>query len=613
MTQRKNRFEPAVHLGLLVIIFVLLILNFRSNLTIYHAGMEMRRSVTMQFNSAAQSISRTVQKENLDALSDSRKSELVRKYDLSDLSYHDMSEISEGAWRSDGSDRSAFSEMDDAALAARLRQAPVKSLIRGNESDYFYKFVYRSSQGSRLLVLSQAAPDLAYLEDSSRTLIIVNVVAVVLIIILYLVLFRLILSPFKRIKRQAIDAGRAVAGEHDEVEAMVDDYHQIIDELKEKERQLLELNEAIQTRADNLELFNQYLLQSMSSGIVMVDSFGRVMSVNKAAATILGIDANDATGKRVDELGESLSKLFEPVRTLLEGGPGQSYREYDTKGSNNAVMTLGITISAVEDYSANNVGASILINDLTEIKTLRGEIETKNRLAALGEMASGLAHQLRNSIGAMAGYCHLVKKRLARHNLELDSIHALEDEAREAERLVDRFLKFARPFDICAEATDIADLVQELAETFKVRPENSHIDFKITNRMPQHTEAEVDRLLVKQALANLVENAINSYNGNPGMILIGLTCDARSVTVQIADNGCGIEPENMEKVFTPFFSSRPSGTGLGLPLARKIIDLHRGRLTVTSAPKEGTTFTITLPVRQPSRTASRRQKTGAGV
>jgi len=600
MIHKKSKFEPAVHLGLLVIIFVLLILNFRSNLTIYHAGMEKRRAITVKFNNAAQSISRTMQKEGLAALSESRKSDLIRKHELSGLSLHTLSQMSAGAWRPHGNRDAA----EDPILLEKIQLAPSKSLIRGNQNDYYYKFVFRSSDGSRMLLLSQTAPDFAYLEDSSKTLIIVNLVAVVLIIILYLVLFRLILSPFKRIKREAMDAGRAVAGETDDVEAMVDDYRQIIDELKEKERQLLELNEAIQARAENLELFNQYLLRSMSSGIVMVDSDARVMSVNKAAAAILSVDPQNMVGKKLDDLGDPFHKMFEPVHTLLDGGPGQSYREYDIKASDDTAMTLGITVSAVQDYSAKNVGASILINDLTEIKTLRGEIETKNRLAALGEMASGLAHQLRNSIGAMAGYCHLVKKRLTRNNLELDSIHALEDETREAERLVDRFLKFARPFDITAEPTDMADLVEELVETFRVRPDNSHIEFKVTGNMASRINAQVDRLLVKQALANLIENAVNAYQGEHGTVHVDLDTDATSVIVRIHDRGCGIAPENIEKIFTPFFSSRPSGTGLGLPLARKIIDLHRGRLSVTSIPDQGTTFIVTFPLIQKAQPAS---------
>jgi signal transduction histidine kinase len=292
---------------------------------------------------------------------------------------------------------------------------------------------------------------------------------------------------------------------------------------------------------------------------------------------------------------------------MLESDENQSYREYDVEIPGHRKLSLGVTISSIHDYTSSKVGVSILTNDLTEIKNLRGEVEARNRLVALGEMASGLAHQLRNSMGAITGYSHLVKKRLTKHGLDLDSITALEDEAREADLLVDRFLSFARPFDLAAGQTDVTALVADLMETFKVRRENALIEFAVADEMPPGWHAQVDALLIKQALANLIENAVNSYEGCAGTVKVGLSVQSGFVTIQVSDNGCGIAEEDLEKIFTPFFSSRPSGTGLGLPLAKKIIDLHHGRLTVSSLPASGTTFTVTLPLHQSNQRLSSRE------
>ncbi|UCG62030.1 MAG: PAS domain S-box protein [Candidatus Zixiibacteriota bacterium] len=596
MKINKSKFQTGVHLGLLVIIFILLLMNFRSNLTIYHAGVAERRTVSVELNNAALSISRTIQKEDIGNLAKDQKQEFQEKHNLINLIF--LSSHLPG--ESGGSTEFLLKQATDSMRSATgkadivaLKRSDLKQLIRAHDSEYYYLFPL--SGGNRLLMLSRAAPELAYLEESSRTLILVNVVVVILIVVLYLLVFRIILSPFRKIKHQAMKAGRELAGGPDEVEALVDDYRQIVTELKEKEAQLLELNRSIQDKADRLELFNEYLLRSMSSGIIIFDASGRVLSVNRAAGQIIGVDAERCIGQRYDELPGFDAGVFETVRMMLDTDANQSYQEHKVRTTDGKELNLGVTVSSIHDYTSNRVGVSILINDLTEISNLRSEIEGRNRLAALGEMASGLAHQLRNSIGAMAGYAHLVKKRMVKSELETDSIVALEDETREAERLVDRFLSFARPFQFRAETTNVLELVKDVLETFRVRPENKHIRLQVENNLGENMSAKIDGLLVKQALANIIENAINAYDGSPGRIIVRLSVASGMFEIQIQDYGCGIDEEDRGKIFTPFFSSRPSGTGLGLPLAKKIIDLHQGRLTVDSKLGEGAMFTIYLP------------------
>ncbi len=600
----KRKFEPAVHLGLLVIVFVLLFLNFRSNMTIYHAGAAKQSSVAVQFNNAALSIGRSVQKENIRYLEPDRQHILEQKHRLSSVTLLTSSLSKESPDRLDHLLRLAgesILQLRGTKSADPLSQSDLKNVLRGDGDQYFYLCPVGRGPSAKLLILSQAVPELAYLEDSGRTLILINVIAVSLIVILYFVLFRLILSPFRRIKRQAINAGRDVAGGRDEVEAMVDDYQKIIDELKDKETQLLDLNRAIQEKADRLELFNQYLLQSTSSGVLMIDGDGKLMSMNKAVCSMVRIDPKDYVGRDYVDLPTFCAKILAPVKGMLESDANQSYREHDVVTPDGNILSLGVTVSSIRDYSSSKVGASVFISDLTEIKSLRGEVEARNRLVALGEMAGGLAHQLRNSIGAIAGYGLLVKKRMAKNDLEIDSITALEEEAKEAELLVDRFLKFARPFDLMPEKTGVYDIVDDLMKAFRVRPEISHVDFSVSDSMPVGLMAEIDPLLIKQALANIVENAVNAYDGQPGKVEIILSAEMDSVIIRVRDCGAGIAAENLEKIFTPFYSSRPSGTGLGLPLAKKIIDLHHGRLSVMSSPGEGTTFALTLPLVQSER------------
>ncbi|MEW6412961.1 MAG: ATP-binding protein [Candidatus Zixiibacteriota bacterium] len=615
MIKHKSKFEQAVHLGLLVIIFILLFLNFRSNLLVYDAYSSERKNTTVRLNSAALSIGKTVQKEDVDYIGIAREDELKVKYKLSSITVVPSNTIDQihqaDGWLQVETGGKMFAI--PASIREALSQSRHRELTRGDEAEYFFSCVVPSSDGRKILVLSTIAPELAYLEDSSRSLIAVNTVAVLIIMALYIVVFRFILAPFRKIRKQALDAGRPVEESTDDVEAMVEDYQKIIGELKEKESQLLLLNQAIQRKADSLQHFNEYLLGSITSGLIMVDTEGKIVSINKAAGTILKVDPPEFTGKHFGSLSIFNGQNAQELKSVLKEDQAKSYRELEVELDADNVLSLGVTISALNDYTAHKVGASILINDLTEINCLRKEVEAKKRLVALGEMAGGLAHQLRNSIGAMRGYNHLVRKRLIKNALDTETIDALDDETREAESLIDRFLSFVRPFDYSPEKYDLVVLFADLLDSFTVRPEYRLIDFKLDTGGRELPPVDVDALLIKQAVGNLVENAAISYGEMPGGVELSLCAQADRVAIQVRDFGCGISPENLDKIFTPFFSTRPSGTGLGLPLARKIVDLHGGSLSVESHVDRGTVFSLTLPLVGPKQPAKHRKNPVATV
>jgi signal transduction histidine kinase len=262
-----------------------------------------------------------------------------------------------------------------------------------------------------------------------------------------------------------------------------------------------------------------------------------------------------------------------------------------------SILSLGVTISVIHDCSGKPLGASILVNDLTELVALRRQLEAKGRLAALGEMAGGLAHQVRNSLGAIAGYGNLLKKKLSSQSLPVDHVNALVLETREAESLIERFLYFARPLNFQTESIDIVDLIKDLLEGFRVREDCASITF--VNKTAPIGLVESDGLLLKQVLTNLIENGVNAHHGGSGTVTVECRETPDEALIEISDTGSGLDEKTAANMFTPFFSTRPSGTGLGLPLVKKIIDLHGGRLFYQSAPGRGTTFTIGLPRQLP--------------
>ncbi|HPI32455.1 MAG TPA: ATP-binding protein, partial [candidate division Zixibacteria bacterium] len=213
-----------------------------------------------------------------------------------------------------------------------------------------------------------------------------------------------------------------------------------------------------------------------------------------------------------------------------------------------------------------------------------------------------LAHQLRNSLGAIAGYLNLLKRRLGKRGVEEPAVAELADEAAQAESLVRRFLEFARPLQADLQAVPLRDLIGQAAASFATREAYPRVEIAV-GEIPE-VVIPADPLLLRQALLNLIENAANAYSGAAGKIEIDAAAGNGETAIRVRDRACGIAPENVAKIFTPFYSSRPSGTGLGLALVSKIVDLHKGRIEVDSRVGRGSTFTITLPVGAPQPAAA---------
>jgi len=229
-----------------------------------------------------------------------------------------------------------------------------------------------------------------------------------------------------------------------------------------------------------------------------------------------------------------------------------------------------------------------IINELRQ-----KERELNRRMELLGEMSGGLAHQLRNSIAAIIGFGRMIQKKAYGQDIVQHNIEYLLKESREAEELVARFLDFARPLQLSSSEFEINDLIANIVSSTSKKFNNVNIVSESLTGQPIYIYA--DYLLLKQAVSNLIDNACKAFNDIEGSIRIKINASGRMLKLLIMDNGPGIPDEYQDKIFTPFFSGSPSGTGLGLPLTQKIITLHKGRLTFESTPGIGTTFIITLP------------------
>jgi signal transduction histidine kinase len=605
----KSRYESEVHLGFMAIIVLLLLLNLVTNVVVYKARSAQQDETSAQLRLAAIAISRLVQAEVPAPLAPDALDRAREQYGLSTLTIipvqpADQSSAAMRDWFRTVTRK--FPPTGHPGLADRLYRANINELTRGYGSEYYYLYPIPAGAGGNLLVLTTDRTDLAYLDDSREMLMIMLLASVGVAGIIYVFLFRFLFRPFRRIKKQAERAGRVVDDAEDDIEAVVAEYERIIGQLTATKTELERANIEISGRADALELFNSCLMESSHSGVITLNLAGEVLAANDIALSLLEIGENSPAGCNYRDLLVERPAIADDIAQALQSEAAPRYREYSGLIEDQPNTVLGVTLTDIRDQEHGITGLLLIINDLTELSRLRIELEGRNRLAALGEMAGGLAHQIRNSLGAISGFGTLVKRRLKGEGRNVEPVESLLEESKEAGELITRFLSFARPFEYAPFRIDLGDLLDECLESQRMRLSAPTCELIFSPRETVWVEA--DSVLLKQAIGNVLDNAIKAIEPGPGTVTVSLTVESDRAEIVIQDSGCGIPADELDKIFTPFFSSRPSGTGLGLPLAAKIVDLHAGKIEVQSELGRGTRFTLSLPCLETEPEARSRSK-----
>ncbi|MGB8657412.1 MAG: ATP-binding protein [Candidatus Zixiibacteriota bacterium] len=388
-------------------------------------------------------------------------------------------------------------------------------------------------------------------------------------------------------------------------------FEQVIRELKQKEKTLQELYRRTDRKAKDLASYNEYILKSMASGMIIFSDQGKLLRSNQAAEAILELSEKQALGKQFTSVLEEKSPLCSAVRATLTQQEPVSLPEIRITKRNGENLYLSLNSAAVKDEQGRMLGVVVFLNDLTELKKLEEEIAFREKMAALGEMSSGLAHELRNSMGAIVGFAKLLKKKKDDESSKSHLVDGITKEAMAMESMLQRFLFFAKPLAPKMEEIDIKAIVEEcLTSVMEALREN-----RITVRrdfQPNLPFIPGDRLLLKQCFQNLIQNSIEAMPKG-GEICVrlreeGLAPQEKTLVAEFSDTGCGIPKKIRDKIFNPFFTSKEKGTGLGLSLVRKIVGLHNGKIEFESELKEGTTFRVCLPASSPPETTPLREK-----
>jgi signal transduction histidine kinase len=365
--------------------------------------------------------------------------------------------------------------------------------------------------------------------------------------------------------------------------------------LEDSLRRLKEQERAMSARAEESERLNSEIVSSLSSGLLVIGLGGEVRTLNPAGRRMLRRPAIEpGTGFR--ELLADATPVAEVIAECLATARPILRQSILLRQHTGREVHLGVTVSPLLDAQQSLQGAVCLFSDLTAVVDLEEQLRLKDSLARLGELTAGLAHEFRNGLSTVHGYARLIDP--SQLSTEYGAyVQGIRDETDALGRIVTNFLNFARPVQLTLVPVDVGRLVERVAA--EMRPDVEAHNGTATVEGEFGT-VDGDEVLLRQAIANLLRNAVEACAGMPVPPQIAVRGHVdrsrHTVRVVVMDNGPGVDPALREKVFHPFFTTKGRGTGLGLALVQKIVVTHDGRIALSSSETGGAAFQITLPL-----------------
>lgn len=367
----------------------------------------------------------------------------------------------------------------------------------------------------------------------------------------------------------------------------------VIQKLREQEKELESLQRRERERAQQSERLSEEVTRNMPAGLLLVSSAGLITSANPAAEVALGV--RGLVYRRYTEILGADSKLAALLQDCLTQGQTFRRQEIEYRPPSGELRQLGVTISPILNRGGQLTGALCLLSDLTELTALQRQMQMKESLAALGELSAGIAHEFKNSLATISGYAQMIRAETEGDAAE--NAQRILQQTRALAHVVTEFLKFARPQELANEEVPLKVLVDRVIS-------------EIRDSLPQAQIASDgqfecvsgDEGLLRQVVLNLVRNAAEAAgeaNPGPQVVVRGVVEQSGGRALQrmiVSDNGPGIPPTDLHKIFAPFFTTKANGTGLGLAIVQKIILQHGGSIEARNRPEGGAEFTICLPM-----------------
>lgn len=352
--------------------------------------------------------------------------------------------------------------------------------------------------------------------------------------------------------------------------------------------------------------FFRHLVLNLRNGVLAITGDGRIAAMNSIAYQVLGLVPDPTDLGR--PYAEVLSDCPEVVRVLQSAFDTSNLPNRAELRLRKTSRAIGYTISKIHDDNNEEVGLTLFFKDLTRVEQIEERERLRDRLATLGGMAAAIAHEVKNPLASIEVMAGVLRRQMGDRPEAMETLGDIIKESRLANAIVVEVLEFVRPIRLQVEPVDVGSIVLDAVDALERGTSQVHVH--IDEDVP---ELMADASQLRQLVTNLITNALEAM-GSEGRVDIkvsrvpddgeagssGLPAPGE-ITIEVRDTGPGISEDNLERIFSPFFTTKPQGTGLGLSIVRKVVDAHDGIIEARSAVGRGTTFRVTLPLSRPPR------------
>ncbi|MGH9675599.1 MAG: sensor histidine kinase [Candidatus Acidiferrum sp.] len=459
--------------------------------------------------------------------------------------------------------------------------------------EHDYPFTMENQPFGEVRVVISSGLLLTEIMPSARTSGILVVLALVVSTMLAAVVSGATLAPLRGIAAQL---DRISAGQYDapvpEVKGFAgggDELGLVSRKISQVGQQLRGVHEIFSTLRENMNS----VMAGLEDGLLLFTRDARAVMVSPAAEKFLGAPARDFLGRRVADIFPMGHPLREALR-LDDDELGEVAAETELQ-TTEGPRRVSVSVQAIQE-DGERMGALVTLRDLDSLENINTQLQVSERLAALGRITAGVAHEVKNPLNSMRLWLENLKESLPKDSEAgaHQAVNVLDKEIDRLDAVVKRFLDFTRPMDVRLEPTQLSDLLKEVLEI--AAPQFQKANVQLAQLLPIDVPAVyVDRALLKQAVLNLVLNAVEAMPEG-GQLRLVLSRRGEMAEIAVGDTGKGIAPENRQKIFQLFFTTRPGGSGIGLASTFRIVQLLNGSINFTSEVGRGTTFRIELPI-----------------
>ncbi len=365
-------------------------------------------------------------------------------------------------------------------------------------------------------------------------------------------------------------------------------------------RRMRNVEEVFSALKENLD----QILSNLQDGMMLFTQDSRAVLVSSSIERFLGVDRDRILGAKVPDIFDRTTILGRIVREAFDRGISLVQEEITTETGRRVEVSLDFIYDDRAQQQRHGLGALLTLHDIESVQEIESELELSRRMAAIGRLTSGVGHEVKNPINAIVVHLELLRNKMtAQDSPAIRHLDVIQNEIQRLDRVVQTLVDFSRPVELKLHDQDLRRIVNSVLMLASAELETRNV--RVVNELPEHPViAKVDADLMRQALLNVVLNGAQAM-ALGGILRVRLTGDSRWAALSVSDQGEGIPADILSKIFDLYFTTKKEGSGIGLAMTYRIIQLHNGQVDVESQTGQGTTFTLKIPVANPSETKLR--------